>query len=229
MPPFSGLKGGGELSIRILIADDHRIMREGLRSLLESQDGIEVVGEAENGRDAVQLARELAPQVIIMDIVMPGLNGIEATRMIKADSPGTKVVALSMISEHRSVVEMLKAGSRGYLLKSECTLEELVRCIHTVFNGGIYLNPVVADLVVTDYLQHLHGDGSIFSILTNREREVFQLLAEGKSAREVASVLHLSRKTVDTHRRKIMNKLGIQTTTELMRYAVKEGIPLSNM
>ena len=211
------------MSIRILLADDHQILRQGLRTLLEKQPDIEVVAEAEEGRKAVQLARELSPDVVIMDIAMPDLNGIEATRQIITEIPGVKVVALSMHSDRRFVARMLKAGASGYLLK-DCAFEELVRAVRTVAVGRIYLSPGIVDVVIEDYLRRLQENDFPFSLLTPREREVFQLLAEGKTKRQIASRLHVSVRTVDSHRQHIMSKLGIRSVAELTKYAIRAGL-----
>jgi len=212
------------MSLRILLADDHRIMREGLRSLLEKQPGMEVIAEAENGRTTVQLSRELKPDVVVMDIAMPDLNGIEATRQILTESPDVKVTALSMLSDTKFVREMLSAGASGYLLK-DSAFEELGKALRTVINNQIYLSPKIASLVVKDYLGNIaNKDSSASPVLTNREREVLQLLAEGKSTKQIASSLYVSVKTIETHRKKIMDKLGINSIAELTKYAVREGL-----
>ncbi len=212
------------MSTRIILADDHRIVREGLRSLLDEQPDVEVVAQAEDGRTAVQLAQKLSPDVVIMDIGMPALNGIEATRRIVAEVPGVKVIALSMHSDRRFVAEMFKAGASGYLLK-DCAFEELARAINTVVANQLYLSPEIADVVVEDYVRHLtETDLSALSSLTSREREVLQLLAEGKSARQIASDLYMSVNTVATHRRHIMEKLDIDNIAGLTKYAIRAGL-----
>lgn len=212
------------MSTRIILADDHQIMREGLRSLLDKQQGIEVVGEAEEGRTTVRLVRDLSPDVVIMDIEMASLNGIEATRQIVAKTPEVKVIALSVHSDRRFIAEMLKAGASGYVLK-ECSFEELVRAIRAVMANRIYLSPGIADKVIKDYVHFLpHADFSVFSILTEREREVLQLIAEGKNTKEIAFSLHVSVKTIETHRKRIMDKLGIHSIAELTKYAIREGL-----
>lgn len=212
------------MSIRILLADDHKILREGLRSLLEKQHDMEIIAEAENGRTTVQLVEELLPDVVIMDIVMPDLNGIEATRQIIAKAPGVKVVALSMYSDRRFIIEMLKAGASGYLLKY-CAFEELINAIKSVVTNQIYLSPKIADLVIKNFVRHLSkADLSVSSVLTNREREVLQLLAEGKSTKQIASALNVSTKTIEVYRQQIMNKLDIRSVAELTKYAIREGM-----
>ncbi len=211
------------MAIRILLADDHRIVRQGLRTLLEKEPDMEVVAEAEEGRMAVRLARKLAPQVVIMDVGMPDLNGIEATRQVLADTPGLKVIALSMHSDRRFVVNMLKAGASGYLLK-DSAFEELAAAIRVVMLNKTYLSPGVSDIVIKDYVQGPREDSSVFSVLTPREREVLQLMAEGKSTKQIADRLHVSIKTIETHRQQIMTKLGIHSVAELTKYAVREGL-----
>ena len=212
------------MSIRILLADDHKITRQGLRSLLKEQPDIEVIAEADQGRTAVQLARKLRPQVVIMDVSMPDLNGIEATRQIVSESASTRVIALSMHSDALFVTEMLKSGASGYLLK-DCAFEELERAIRTVIAGKTYLSPAISGVVVDDYLHRLSKtDFSDVEVLTDREREVLQLLAEGNSTKQIALKLHISAKTVETHRRQIMNKLDIFTVAELTKYAIRKGL-----
>ena len=212
------------MSIRILLADDHKITRQGLRSLLEQQDDMEVAAEAENGRTAVALVDELLPDVVIMDVTMPDLNGVEATRQIVAKYPDVKVIALSMHSDTLFVTEMLRSGASGYLLK-DCAFEEMTRAIRAVMNDKTYLSPSISAVVVEDYLHRLSkADFSASGILTDREREVLQLMAEGKPTKQIALKLHISIKTVETHRRQIMNKLDIHTVAELTKYAVRKGL-----
>lgn len=212
------------MSIKVLIADDHKIMRDGLSSLLEAQPDIEVVAEAEDGRAIVQLVKRLSPDIIIMDIAMPFLNGIEATRQIVQDHPGIKIIALSMHSDKRFVGEMLKSGASAYLLK-DCAFEELITAIRTVTENKNYLSPGIAGLAVDYFMTRTEkGEASAFSQLTNREREVLQLMAEGKKTKEIAAHLHLSVKTIETHRIHIMDKLGINNVAELTKYAIREGL-----
>ena len=212
------------MSLRILLADDHRIMREGLRSLLEKQPDTEVIAEAENGRTTVQMSRRFKPDVVLMDIIMPDLNGIEATRQILAELPDVKVIALSMHSDKKFVVEMLGAGASGYLLK-DTAFEELGKALHTVVNNRTYLSPKIAGLMAEDYSPSSATKDSLVSpVLTNREREVIQLLAEGKTTKQIASLLNVSIKTVETHRKKIMDKLGTNSVAELTKYAIREGL-----
>jgi two-component system, NarL family, response regulator NreC len=209
---------------RILLADDHRIMREGLRALLSGQPGISVVAEAENGRKAVQMARELTPDLVIMDVSMPDLNGIEATRQIAADNPDIRIIALSIHQDRRFVLQMFRAGASGYLLK-DCAFEELTRAIRAVSDGQAYLSPGIAGVVVGEFLRNLVAEGAQNApSLTAREREVLQLMAEGKTTKEIASRLSISVKTVETHRRLIMEKLHLNSVAELTKYAIREGL-----
>lgn len=211
------------MTIKIILADDHKIMRNGLCSLLENEPDIEVVGEADDGRTAVEMALRLKPDIVVMDLAMPDLNGIEATRQItKAD--GIKVLALSMHSDKRFVVGALQAGASGYVLK-DCAFEELIRAIHIVATNQTYLSPKIAELVVEHYLRHQQIPLSqSTSVLTPREREVLQLLAEGKSVKEIALTLGVSHKTIETHREQIMKKLKIYSIAKLTKYAVREGL-----
>jgi DNA-binding NarL/FixJ family response regulator len=212
------------MNIRIILADDHKIVRSGLRSLIEKEPNMEVAAEADNGRQAVRLARETLPDVIVMDVAMPDLNGIEATRQIVAELPKIKVIALSMHADKRYVMEMLKAGASGYILK-DTAFEDLARAIRTVVRNQTYLCPEIAQLVIGDYVQQLqkHG-GSAFSILSAREREVLQLLAEGNTTAQIADRLCVSVKTVETYRQHIMEKLNIRSVAELTKYAIREGL-----
>ncbi len=213
------------MSTRILIADDHRIMREGLRALLGKQDTFLVVGEAEDGRKAVELAARLRPDVVIMDLTMPGLNGIEATRQIVAANPGTKVIALSIHSDRRFVRQMFEAGATGYLLK-EGAFEELARAIHTVAGGKAFVSPGIAGVLINDLVRQMAGRETPAGVraLRGREKEVLQLLAEGKSTKEIAAILRVGVKTVETHRRQIMLKLQLDSVAELTKYAIREGL-----
>lgn len=212
------------MKTKIIIADDHKIMREGLKALIEKQPDMEVAAEAQDGLAVTKLARKLLPQVIIMDIGMPEMNGIDATRQIISENKEIKIIALSMHSDRRFVLEMLKAGASGYLLK-DSAFEELVNAVHTVMSGQSYLSPRITDIVVKEYLYNMpKSESTVFNVLTVREREVLQLLAEGKSTKQIASTLNLSVKTVETHRQQIMDKLEIRTVAELTKYAIREGL-----
>jgi two-component system response regulator NreC len=212
------------MSVKILIADDHRIVRQGLRTLLQKEPDLEVVAEADDGRTTVRLAREFSPEVIIMDVAMPDLNGIEATRQVLSEFPKAKVIALSMYADRRFVINMLKAGASGYLLK-DCAFEELIRAIRSVLINKTYLSAGVTDIVVKDYMQGSPPQGAtVFSVLTPREREVLQLMAEGRTTNQIANSLHVSVKTIETHRQQVMNKLDIHSVAELTKYAIREGL-----
>ncbi|HNQ45786.1 MAG TPA: response regulator transcription factor [Syntrophorhabdus sp.] len=209
---------------KIILADDHKIIREGLRSLLEKQDDMEVIAEADNGLTTVNLVQKLHPDVVIMDIGMPEMNGIDATTKITTEFKGVQVIALSMHSDRRFVMQMLKAGATGYLLK-DSAFEELVTAIHTVMRRQHYLSQKITDVIVEEYLQNLpKNETNVFTVLTPREREVLQLIAEGKSTKQIASVLNVSVKTIETHRQQIMDKLNIHSVAELTKYAIREGI-----
>jgi DNA-binding NarL/FixJ family response regulator len=209
--------------IKILLADDHAIVCEGFRSLLKEEPGMEVIAEADNGRKAVELAKKMQPDLVVMDISMPDLNGIEATRRIMRDNPSAKIISLSMHNDKRYITEMLKAGARGYLLKKGA-FQELVAAIRAVMNGRIYLSPDITGIVVEDYLKNFpEADSSTRSLLTERELEILQLVAEGKSMKEIAFLLELSVKTVSNHRQNIMEKLKIDSLASLVKYAIREG------
>jgi len=212
------------MPINVLLVDDHKIVRDGLRSLLEKEPGINVMGETSSGREAVRFVSELEPDVVILDIGMPDLNGIDATRQMKARIPTTKILALSMHSDKRFVARMFAAGASGYLLK-DCAFEELARAIRTVAQDQTYLSPSITTQVIKDYVRHLAvSDSARPEILTPREREVIQLLAEGKSTKHVAAALNISVKTVETHRSQIMEKLDIDSIANLTKFAVREGL-----
>jgi DNA-binding NarL/FixJ family response regulator len=217
-------KGVWNMSIRILIAEDHAIVREGLRSLIEKQTDMEIVCEAEDGRTAVEYVRQFLPDVVIMDITMPNLNGIEATRQIISEFPQIKVIALSIHSNRRFVADMLGAGAAGYILK-ECLFDELVQAIKAVASGESYLSSRITGVVVEDYVNRLANVAqSPFASLTGRERQVLQLIAEGKTTKQIALQLHVSTKTIEANRRQIMEKLDVHSIAELTKYAVREGL-----
>jgi DNA-binding NarL/FixJ family response regulator len=212
------------MGTKILIADDHAIVREALGFLLNNEFGMEVVGYAEDGRVAVQLARELQPKVVVMDTAMPNLNGIDATRQIIHELPGIKVIALSDHADRRSVLEMLKAGASGYVLK-QGSFKELVRAIQNVASNQTYLSPQISGTVVEGYIHRVSKpDDSVYSVLTPREREVLQLIAEGKSTKKIARELYVSSKTIDWHRSQLMKKIGVQSIAQLVKYAINEGL-----
>ena len=212
--------------IKIIVVDDHRIVRDGLRSLLERQPDMDVVAEADNGREALMQTKKLSPDVVVMDIGMRELNGIEATRQIVEESPVVKVLALSMYSDKRFITGMLKAGASGYMLK-DSAFRELAEAIRIVANNKIFISPSIAGALTEDYLENLaEKDNSVHSVLTPREVEVLQLLAEGKSTKQTASVLGVSTKTIETHRKNIMKKLNIDNIVNLTKYAIREGITI---
>ncbi|HPQ69116.1 MAG TPA: response regulator transcription factor [bacterium] len=212
------------MTIRVLLADDHQIIREGLRSLLTDQKDIEVVAEADTGRSALNYVEKMRPDVILMDIAMPDINGIEATRQIKAANPEIRILALSMHSDQRFVGDMLRAGATGYLLK-DCAGAELVQAIRTVYAGKVYLSPSIAGIVTEGFINPASAVGvDARQVLTVRELEVVQLLAEGLSTKEVAFKLNVSIKTVETHRKNIFDKLSLSSIAELTKYAIREGL-----
>jgi DNA-binding NarL/FixJ family response regulator len=211
--------------IRILLADDHAVMRTGLRLILERQPDFSVIGEAADGRQAVALTLQNHPDVIVMDVTMPNLNGIEATRQICAALPQTGVVMLSMHSDEAYVLRALKAGARGYLLK-ESAESDLIAAIRAVKAGKAFFSPAVSRMLVEDYVRQLQ-DREIedsYDLLTTREREILQLIAEGRSNKEIANILNLSLYTVETHRGNLMEKLNLHTVPELILYAVRKGV-----
>jgi DNA-binding NarL/FixJ family response regulator len=209
--------------IRLIIVDDHLLFREGLKSLMATLPDVSVVGEAEDGRSGIALAQETQPDLVLMDVSMPDMNGIEATRRIVGASDGARVMALSMHPDRQFVSQMLQAGARGYVIKS-CAFDEVHHAIDTVVAGEIYVSPQLTGVVVKDYVARMRGSHAPGGELTPREREVLQLVAEGKTNREVAETLALGIKTAETHRRRIMEKLKLHTVAELTKYAVKEGI-----
>lgn len=210
-------------TIRILLADDHTLMRRGLRALLADEPDMDVVAEAQTGREAVKLAAEHRPEIVIMDIAMPDLNGIEAARKILQDSPGVKVMALSMHPEGRIVSEMLRTGASGYIVKN-CALEELVQAVRAVHAGKTYLSPDIAGTVVEGFIHQGQTDATRGPALTPREREVLQMVAEGRSSKQIAHTLEVTTRTVEAHRRSIMTKLSLRSVAELTKYAIREGL-----
>lgn len=213
------------MKIRILLADDHGVVRKGLRFLLEREENMEVIAEAADGRDAVKLAEDLSPDIVVMDVGMPQLNGIEATAQIVKKNPSTGVVMLSMHSDEVYVVRALTAGAKGYLLKDSAEAD-LVRAVESVAHGKSFFSPAITKALLDDYMRYLQQRGleDSYDLLTDREKEVLQLLAEGKSNKEVATVLGLSNYTVETHRTNLMQKLNLHNTAEIVLYAVRKKI-----
>jgi DNA-binding NarL/FixJ family response regulator len=214
--------------LKILLADDHKIVRDGLRSLLENEPDMEVVAEAGTGRATVQLAREHRPDVVVMDISMPDMNGIDATRSITEELGNVRVLALSMESDRRFVVEVLKAGASGYVLK-DSAFAELATAIRTVAANEPYLGPRITEIVIKEYLQRIPSEGTLTcEKLTPREREVLQLIAEGKNTKEIAFAFDVSTKTVENQRHSLMQKLDLYSIAELIKYAIREGLTTLN-
>jgi len=212
------------MKIRILLADDQRLFREGLRALIDAQDDMTVIGEAGDGRECLKLARELFPSLVLMDVVLPELNGIEAAHVLRQEFPGIRVLALSSHSECNLIVRMLKAGCSGYVLKSG-SFTELAQAIRAVAAGRLYVSAESADLLIAEYIAIADQDKtSAFSLLTDREIEILQCLTEGKTTKEIAFELKLSIKTVETHRQSVMDKLNIHSVAGLTKYAIREGI-----
>jgi len=212
-------------SIRILLADDHTVVRKGLRLLLESHEGFQVIADAADGREAVVLAEQHRPDVVVMDIAMPTLNGIEAARQIGAALPQTAIVILSMHSDEAYVLKALKAGARAYLLKDSAE-HDLINAVKAVSDGKAFFSPAISKMLVEDYVRQMQEQNveDSFDLLTTREREILQLLAEGRSNKEVASVLQLSLYTVETHRANIFQKLNLHSGAELILYAIRKGV-----
>jgi len=211
------------MSIRILLADDHKIFREGMRSLLEKEPNMIVIGEAGNGKETVKLAKELMPDVVIMDITMPDLNGIDATQQLKKKAPNTKVLCLSQHSERNFVLAMFEVGASGYLLK-DSAFDELTRAIYAVYSKKVYISPQIAHYIIDESLARASERKVSSAVLTSKEREVLQLIAEGKSTKQIALHLNRSMKTIETHRRQISKKLKIHSIAELTKYAISEGL-----
>ena len=213
------------MTITIFLADDHGIVRDGLRLLLNAHPTLQVIGEAANGRDAVRQVLKLRPHIAVLDLAMPELNGIEATRQIHEGCPTTQVIILSMYASSEHIYQALKAGARGYVLK-EAAADELVNAVHTVHAGHRFLNQKVSDELISDYLSnHTNlAQGSPLAQLTDREREVLQLVVEGKTSSEISELIAISPKTVDTYRSRLMQKLGIKDLPALVKFAIQHGI-----
>ena len=215
------------MAIRTILAEDHTLVRTGIRALLEGSGEVEVIGETSNGRQAIELFQKLKPQLALLDVAMPELNGIEAARQIRAADPDARVIMLSMYEDQQYVFESLKAGANGYVLKGSA-FGELLTAIHTVMEGDgkSYISPALSETLMTDYVRRAQGDqqDSELNRLSGREREVLQLIAEGKSSAEVAEVLHISVRTVDTHRHNIMSKLEIHSIAGLTKFAIRHGL-----
>ena len=212
------------MKIKILLVDDHQILRDGIRSLVKGYDDMEVIGEAADGREALDMVEKLSPDVVIMDISMPDLNGIDATRMIINEAPDVKVIALSMHHDKQFVSEIFKAGASGYLIK-DSAFDELEHALRIVMSGQTYINPQIASLVVESLVnQSVTPNPKSFSLLTEREREVLQLIADGKSTKQIAIDLNVSSKTIESHRRQVMGKLNVRSVADLTKFAIREGL-----
>lgn len=214
------------MPIRIVLCDDHQIIREGLRALLEKQPEMTVVGEAVNGLGAIKLVIDKKPDIVVLDIAMPDMNGIAAARRIFMDHPKVKILALSMHSDHHFVTEMLEAGASGYMLK-DSAFGELTNAIRTIISGGLFISPHIAENVLEEFSRHAkpgHGSARHSAELSQREKEILQMIAEGQSTKQVAGKLNVSVKTVETHRQHIMEKVGAHNVASLTKYAIREGI-----
>lgn len=212
------------MTIKIILADDHKAMRAGLVALLNEQSGLEVIGEADDGLAAIKLTKKLKPDIAVLDISMPNMNGIQATQHIITQVPDTRILALSMHSDHQFVVKMLSAGASGYMLK-DCAFEELIMAVRAVAEGKYYLSKDITGIVISNYINLIQTVNTVsLSVLTPRERETLQLIAEGKSTVDTAKLLNVTSKTVETHRKHIMDKLDIHNIAELTKYAIREGL-----
>ena len=211
--------------IRILLADDHQLMRSGIRLMLERESDLTIVGEASDGREAVSLAKTLKPDAVVMDIGMPNLNGIEAAHQMRQENPEMAIVIVSMHSDESYVLRALKAGARGYLLKDSAEVD-LIKAVHVVHGGKSFFSPAVSKVLLDDYVRKLKRSGTddAYDLLTPREREILQLIAEGKSNKDIANLLNLSVYTVESHRSNLMEKLNLRGLPELILYAVRRGI-----
>lgn len=212
------------MAIRVLLADDHKILRDGLVSLLNNEDGIEVVGVADDGHELVKLVKKQSPDMVILDVTMPNMNGVQATRRIKLDRPEIKILALSMHTENQFVTQMLQAGASGYMLK-DCAYEELITAVRMIMAGKYYLSDDITGVVVNNYLKNMQDlTANDAAVLTQREKEILQLIAEGNSTANIAEFHSISVKTVETHRKNIMDKLDLHSLPELTKYAIREGL-----
>lgn len=216
------------MKINLILADDHHVIREGLRLIIEREKDLWVVAEADSGRAALSAVKEFNPDLVVMDVSMPELNGMDATRKILSEAPGTKVLALSMYSDKRFVEGMFQAGVSGYILKN-CIAQELVSAIRLVAKGQVYISPEIAGTILDGYLlrsvcKNDTNQSANRKVLTDREREILQLISEGQNAKQIAEILHVSSKTVDAHRRNIMEKIGTNSIAELTKFAIREGI-----
>ena len=210
--------------IKVLVADDHTILRQGIKSLLANEEEIEVIGEAKNGREALAIIEETLPDVILMDIAMPGLNGLEATRRIKKKFPRMKVLVLTMYTNEEYIFQILNAGANGYLVK-ETAFQDLISAIKAVYKNEAFMSPSISKKVINSYIKRAQNDEKqTCEILTTREREILQLIVEGNSSKKIAEILFISPKTVETHRTHIMDKLNIHNRTGLVKYAIRKGI-----
>jgi DNA-binding NarL/FixJ family response regulator len=209
--------------MKVLIVDDHGIVRQGLKALIKKRRGVEVIGEAEDGHAAIEMAMRLSPDIVIMDVTMPNLNGVDATRAITKKCPDTRVIALSMHADKTIVREMFKAGASGYVLKSYL-FDELDKSLAALKKGGHYLSPHIAILLREEYADSKTKNGAGGKPLSERERQILQMVAEGKSIKEISRLLHLSPKTTDAHRRKLMGKLHTASVADLTKYAIREGL-----
>ncbi len=213
------------VALKIMLVDNHRVMREGLRILIDSEKDMKVVAEADNGREALSISKKHRPDIILMDVMMPDMNGIEAARRIRSEFETIRILALSMYDDRHYVAEMLRAGASGYLLK-DCAFKELSGAIRTVAEGKFYLSPSISGMVIEEYIKMLENDDGeeTISTLTSREREILQLIAEGRSTREIANAINVSMKTVETHRYHIMQKVNVNSIAELTKFAIREGL-----
>lgn len=211
------------MSIRILITDDHQLFREGIVNLLSASPEIEIVAQAENGLEAIEKAKKLKPDIVIMDLGMPGMNGVEATQILQKELPQIKVLALSMHSDKQYIKEVLEAGAYGYLFKN-CTYDQLIEAVNTVSHGKKYLSDKITEVLIQDYLGREDDVHNNNADLSERESEILKLLAEGKSTREISDMLCISVKTVGTHKQNILEKLNLKTNADLIKYAIRKGI-----